>query len=154
MNWEALGSIAELVAAVGVILTLAYLAYQVKQNTGALSAQSRHTLSEFVLKISMFRAEHADRMVRILTAEELSPEDAEFLFWCHMQVTLHAETYFHHIETGMMPESHWEGYVRYFSEYIQMRGFREFWSEVGPGFSKNFREWLSDLMGAQSQTSD
>jgi hypothetical protein len=32
MNWEALGAIAEALGAVGVILTLAYLAQQIRQN--------------------------------------------------------------------------------------------------------------------------
>ena len=75
MNWEAISTIAEVVGAVGVILTLGYLAYQVKENTGALSAQSRHTLSEFVLQIAQFRTEHADRYARLETAEELSAGD-------------------------------------------------------------------------------
>ena len=36
MNWDALGAIGEIVGAVGVIATLAYLAVQVRQNTGAI----------------------------------------------------------------------------------------------------------------------
>ena len=36
MNWEAIGAIGELVGAVGVILTLVYLAYQIRQNTRQL----------------------------------------------------------------------------------------------------------------------
>ena len=32
MNWEALGAIGEIVGAVGVILTLGYLAVQIRQN--------------------------------------------------------------------------------------------------------------------------
>lgn len=146
MNWEAISTIAEVVGAVGVILTLGYLAYQVKENTGALSAQSRHTLSEFVLQIAQFRTEHADRYARLETAEELSAGDREFLYWGHMQFMLHAETYFHHIETGMMPQSHWEGYVRYLTGYVTSRAFQDFWDHAGPGFSRNFREWLNELM--------
>ncbi len=36
MNWEALGAIAELVGAVGVIATLGYLAIQIRQNTAVV----------------------------------------------------------------------------------------------------------------------
>ena len=40
MNWEAVGAIGETVGAVGVIVTLAYLATQLRQNTLALRAAS------------------------------------------------------------------------------------------------------------------
>jgi hypothetical protein len=33
MNWEAIGAVGEGVTAVGVIVTLIYLSYQIKQNT-------------------------------------------------------------------------------------------------------------------------
>lgn len=65
-----------------------------------------------------------------------------------MQVALHAETYFHHVETGMMPQSHWQGYQRAINDYIQSRGWQEFWGPAGPGFSKNFRQWMNEQMTA------
>lgn len=36
MNWEAIGAIGELVGAIGVIVTLVYLAWQIRQNTDQL----------------------------------------------------------------------------------------------------------------------
>ena len=38
MNWDALGAIAEVLGAIGVIATLGYLALQIRQNTAAQSA--------------------------------------------------------------------------------------------------------------------
>ena len=38
MNWEALGAIGEIVGAVAVVLTLGYLAVQIRQNTRATRA--------------------------------------------------------------------------------------------------------------------
>lgn len=146
MNWDALGAIAEAVGAIGVVATLAYLAVQVRANTRALSAQSRHALSEFVLQVSMFRTEHADRYARLRDEVELTPGDREFQYWSHIQMVLHAETYFHHYELGLMPASHWEGYHRYITGYVHSRGFVEFWDDVGPAFSRNFREWIDERL--------
>jgi hypothetical protein len=61
MNWEAIAAISQLVGTIGVILTLAFLAVQVRGNTKVANAQARHSISEFVLRIAIFRAEHADR---------------------------------------------------------------------------------------------
>ena len=44
MNWEALGAIAELLGALAVFLTLAYLTIQVRQNSKALDLQNQFQL--------------------------------------------------------------------------------------------------------------
>ena len=144
MNWEAVGAIADAVGALGVIATLAYLAVQIRSNTSALSAQSRHSISEFALQFSMFRAEHAKQYAKIASGAELSDVDREFLYWSHMQICLHAETYFHHFKLGLMPQSHWNGYLHYITGYIQSRGFMDYWIKVGPGFSEDFRAWINN----------
>jgi hypothetical protein len=46
LNWEAIGALADLASAIGVIFTLAYLALQVRQNTRALRAESQRALFE------------------------------------------------------------------------------------------------------------
>ncbi len=45
MNWEAMGVIAEIVGAAGVIITLAYLAMQIKQNTNQLHGEAINTFN-------------------------------------------------------------------------------------------------------------
>jgi len=40
MNWEAIGTVAEVVGAVAIVLSLIYVATQIKQNTAASRAQS------------------------------------------------------------------------------------------------------------------
>jgi hypothetical protein len=40
MNWDALGAIGEIVGALAVFVTLAYLAIQIRQNTGAVQASA------------------------------------------------------------------------------------------------------------------
>lgn len=142
MNWEALGAIAEAVGAAGVIATLAYLAIQIRANTAALSAQARHSITDLALQIAMFRADHAEAYARIDAGGDPSPADRQFRYWSHMQFMLHAETYRHHYELGLMPESQWNGYVRFIASYSRSPGFAEFWAEAAPAFSEDFRAWL------------
>jgi hypothetical protein len=44
VNWEALGAVANLLAAIGVIATLIYLAIQIRQNTKAVRSSSIQNL--------------------------------------------------------------------------------------------------------------
>ena len=48
MNWDALGAIAELLGAVAVFLTLAYLALQVRQNANALQHQNEFSAAQIM----------------------------------------------------------------------------------------------------------
>jgi hypothetical protein len=58
MTLSDLANLAQIIAAIGVVVSLLYLAVQIRGNTKIASAQARHAISEFVLRISIFRAEH------------------------------------------------------------------------------------------------
>ncbi len=46
MNWDAVGAMAELVGAIGVIASLIYLAIQIRQNTRSLQANTFQTVAD------------------------------------------------------------------------------------------------------------
>ncbi|HXA10128.1 MAG TPA: hypothetical protein VNW28_09105 [Chthoniobacterales bacterium] len=150
MNLADLANLGQVVGAIGVIITLVYLALQIRGSTKVASAQARHSLSEFILRISIFRAEHADRFAKLESGVELTAGDRYFQYWSHVQLLLHAETYFHHHELGLMPHTHWRGYARYMSGYVGSAGFREVWDDIGPSFSEDFARWLNGLIASHS----
>ncbi len=147
MNLNDLANLGQIIGAIGIIITLVYLAVQIRGNTKVANAQARHALSEFALRFSIFRAEHADRFAKLESAAELTDGDRYFQYWSHIQVLLHAETYFHHHELKLMPDAHWRGYARYMTKYIQSRGFKEVWDDIGPSFSEDFARWVNGLLG-------
>lgn len=153
MTLEQFVLIAELVASVGVVVSLVYLAVQVRQGARVNSANARHAISQFALDFTMFKAEHADRLERVLGSSKPGPGDATFLWWNHMMVFLHAETYFHHYELGLMPQKHWSGYVRYVRGYLSTPGVDSFWNDVGEAFSVDFSTWIDKLLEDESATS-
>jgi hypothetical protein len=144
LNWEALGASAEALGAVGVILTLLYLAIQIRTNTRVVRAQSRHSISEFIQRLTQFRAVHSERLAKINASEELSPADAEFLAWAHVEVVLLGETYHYHHELGMMPSSHWRGFVRFFRGYMDSPGFDDAWARFAPTMAEEFTAWVNE----------
>jgi hypothetical protein len=145
MNLEQYVQVAELIASVAVVVSIVYLGLQVRQSTRVNSATARHALSKFALEFSMFKAEHADRLARVTSQVDLSDGDLVFRSFNHMMIFLHAETYFHHYELGLMPAKHWNGYVKYVTDYLSTPGVDEFWSDVGPAFSVDFSKWVDEL---------
>jgi len=150
MSLEQYVLVAELVASTGVVVSLVYLAVQVRQAARVNSANARHAISQFALDFTMFKAEHADRLARVMTEADLGPGDSTFRWWNHMMVFLHAETYFHHYELGLMPKKHWSGYVRYVRGYLTGPGVEEFWADVGDAFSVDFAGWIDGLLAEGS----
>ena len=142
MNWDAVGAIAEGVGGAGVILTLIYLALQIRGSNRLANAQSRHLMSEFAMGISRFRAENADRYAAIAAGKELTPGDEMFVYWSHMQMITYGEAYFRLFQLGLMPESHWTGYSNWIDAYVKERNFDAFWASDSTSFSEDYREWI------------
>jgi hypothetical protein len=75
MNWEAIGAVAELAGALGVIVSLIYLAKQISmtnenvaQNTTALFNQGEHASIDGILKMNLPQVENKDVAELMLAA--------------------------------------------------------------------------------------
>ena len=147
MNWDAVGAVAEAVGGLGVILTLFYLALQIRSSNRVAKAQSRQSMTEFAMGISRFRTEHADRYAKIASGQSLSPGDKEFLYWSHMQMITYGEAYFQQFQLGLMPDSHWEGFSNWIDAYIESPGFTDFWHSDRSSFSKDYSKWIEKKLG-------
>ena len=150
MTLEAWAYLSEIVGAIAVVASLIYVGIQIRDSNRVNQANARHNISEFILQVSLFNAGQADRIAaiqqKISEGDELTAAEHTFQWWSHMNFMLHAETYFHHYELGLMPDGHWQGYVRYVEGYSIAPGFADFWREVGSAFSQNFCSWMTEIV--------
>lgn len=72
MNWGAVGAIAEPVGAEGVIVTLAYLAVEIRDSNRVARAQSRQSITEFINQIVPLRMTLADRLAGLALSGSLT----------------------------------------------------------------------------------
>ncbi len=56
MNWEAIGAVGETVGALAVLVTLVYLAMQIRQNTKSVQAAVNLPIFDFISLINMVYA--------------------------------------------------------------------------------------------------
>lgn len=146
MNLESIALLSEILASIAVVITLVYLAKQVRQSTRVNRASARHSLSEFAFELSKFRAEHSDRWAKVMHENELSDGDLEFRNWNHMMLLLHAETYYHHYKLSLMPNNHWDNYAKFIVAVLNSPGFEDYWNEVGFAFSEDFADWMNKIL--------
>lgn len=146
MTFEQSAVLADVVSSVAILASLGFVVFQLRQAELLNRAKARHDISVFAHDLSKFQAEHADRFVKVYGNEPLSDADRHFRSWSHMQIYLHAETYFRHQQLGLMPPSHWSAYGRFIQGYAATPGFRDGWQDVRHAFADDYVAWMDRQM--------
>lgn len=155
MNWEAIGAIGEVVGAAGVIISLLYLALQIRGDARAKRAETVHQQSEAFrdfLHIVATNREVADIYVRgirdfgSLNDEELARFSSHlgFLFRVY-------EENFYQWEQGTLDAHVWHGLASPVDDILAYPGVREWWATREHWFSQPFREFIRAKL-AEPQT--
>jgi hypothetical protein len=159
MNWDAIGAIAELLGAIGVIASLVYLAMQIRhsreqmgQNTRALRANSyqqfRHEISEAYhgyMKVPGF-----SKILRLGMAdyEKLDDEDAFiFTFWMVAVMSGYENAYYQY-RVGLLDRDRWEIQRSHIAGLLESTGVAQWWRtremDLGPEFVALVEEILGE----------
>ncbi len=152
MTWESAGTIAEITGAIAVVVSLFYLAVQVRQNTKIVAANTIQSISSTASDISMRVAEspHLSRIFVKLIAdtEELSLEEA-----MQMQLVMRAgvrnfENYYYQYQRGYLEEDMWVGYKRAVLDQLSLSFGKSWWNNHRVVFGERFVEFVeSELEG-------
>ena len=147
MTLEALGNIGELVGAIGVIASLAYLAIQIRQNTNAIKASSHHAVNDAFSNFLELLINNR-RAAKILKSgiEGLDALDAEERDTFYAVLSLlfnHFENTFVHYRRGLLDEGQWDRWKFAVGWYVGFPGIAVWWRNRSPVFSSEFREFVA-----------
>jgi hypothetical protein len=145
MSLEDLGNIGEFVAAVGVIVSLIYLAMQIRQNTESVRANTSHAVSS---SFTEWGRRLLDRDLFCIWREgrgdlqSLSPEERDrFLMMAQIQFRNYEDA-FHQFQRSLLEAEVWESRRTAMLEYFFEPGIQDWWSRRKNTFSRSFREFL------------
>ena len=150
MNWEAIGAIGEIVGALAVFITLAYLALQIKQNTKAVQSSA---LDSTVNTISIARQSiyENDEVAKVYlnglsTPEQLSDlERLKFRLLVH-NLMLSQSNIFAQTKFSDLPVSEWNAQKTIIKRVIGSPGGQWFWKDFGCEFDQEFRNEIDRIM--------
>jgi len=162
MNWDAIGAIAELLGAVGVIASLVYLARQIRDGQRALRAGSYQQLRQDLF--SAFNQGANDpqtaRAIRAGMANfvELDEADAhQFNFWIHGVIHSY-DNAFYQYRMGMLDDERWEMHrtdiVVFFANNP---GVAQWWRQTHgqrSAFSSQFVALVEEILGGEGEGGD
>ena len=150
MNWATVSAIAEVVAAIAVIVSLWYLAVQLKQNTELERA-------ELEVQLGVTWANLHDNMIQNpglakaydLAANnwsEMSDEDIRAYVWFVAKSFHILEGMYRQYRRGLLAEDVWEPYNRYIFGVLQIEAVMGWWQSDGSLTSKEFKNHVESLL--------
>jgi len=154
MNWDALGAIAEAIGSIAVVITLIYLAVQIRhtsKSTRLASAQGLAiTFSDFMSQLSS-DAETADIYLRGLKDDSGLTKEERFRFdTLILQMLRHADVHFHAHLDGAISKGLWEVTEAGYMQVFRQPGARASWQRQRDFFSVAFREHVERDVGRHS----
>ena len=155
MNWEAIGALSEFVGAVAVVITLVYLAIQIRQNTRAIRLDTGHDITEEYRDIFALMAENKELAELVHRAahdpDSISGTDKVQYYALNSNFIRALENaYFQHNENAL-DRKQWSGMRRMLKDYAQLPAFREYWPNRKHWFSNEFQEFMeSDILTAEN----
>ena len=147
MNWQAIGAIGELAGAVGVIATLGYLAFQIRQNNELLRSESRQALVANDVTSLTASLENTDVFAKLVSEGELSAEDQLRLSFMYSLDLRNREFEYFQYTNGLLDEETWLAY-RHVILINHSTGLgRTWWDEIGRGIvDPEFAELVDKLL--------
>ena len=146
MNWEAIGAIGDLLGGTAVLITLLYLALQVKDARNALKAQTAQNRTAIAIDLAKWLAE----LRRQYPDEAEYDEEARVQMMHHLSSNmLHLQNLYYQRKIGNLDE--------FFQGSISARGFRhlkdsrfnlESWKQLSqyPAFDKEFVRFVNEAI--------
>jgi hypothetical protein len=150
MAWETAGIIAEIVAAISVLVSLWYVAIQLRQNTELERA-------ELEVQLGLTWANLHDNMIQNpslaraydLAAEnwqEMSDEDVRAYLWFVAKSFHILEGMFRQHQRGLLAEDVWAPYERYIFGVLQIEAVLGWWQCDGSLTSREFHTHVENLL--------
>ena len=143
MNWEAISSIGDIIGAIGVVISLIYLAMQIRQNTKAMKAQSAREAVAAMRDFNKSMVEDPEiaRIFRVGAESINSLNEEERGRFGHILFNFFKtaeELHYQYLQGTLDPEI-WFSWKQIVALYSTSPGFGEYWSMRSNFFTPAFR---------------
>ncbi len=142
MNWEAIGAIGEILGAAGVIITLAYLAVQMRQSNRLAKRAAVQGVLASRAEMNRFIASHPD-LNELVTKGMDSPYELDESEWRRCMgvlstVVRHYEAIFFDNQEGLLPPGIWRSQESSMKRVMSMPGAQRLLREIESDFDEDF----------------
>ena len=150
MDWNAVGALAELLGAIGVIASLVYLAIQIRQNTSTVVANTFQSVQDSSVLRMMALAENdelAERFVAGLVDPDALDGAKRFQFDIWMRANFKGyENYFYQHKMGLLDAQSWSAAREAIRVSLSPPGVPKWWTMNRRLFRSDFGELVDEVL--------
>ena len=150
MNWEAIGAIGEVLGAGAVVVSLAYVGIQIRQNTAEMRSVSTQSFISHRSDANFFIATNPELSKLLTTAvhgfEDL-PEHEQFQFKAYCFAFYNQFDFaFHQYRTGRLEEKFWLRMENEIPSTLLLPGVTAWWEQDKVRYTPEFVEYAEARM--------
>jgi hypothetical protein len=149
MNWDAIGAIGEMLGVAVVVVSLLYLATQMRQNANAVKASNRNSMANLTTQVLLKIASDPD-LASVFRRGQADPslldDDEAFRFDTLLYAIFdHWETFYSHWRLGALSNDDWEKWESVIGFYMSQKGAQKFWESFSQNYSVPFRDFVNGI---------
>ena len=149
MNWDAISAISQLVGSIAVVVSVLYLAVQLRSSTRVARVAAMDAAAAALRDVTKPFMENAE-LARIWRTglenlETLSPDEQARFFHAAHQFLKALETIHYHYVYGLLDPQLWAGWRDLLHHYIACPGIKFYLTRRNAVFSERFRKFISEL---------
>lgn len=148
MNWDAVGAIGEIVGALAVVISLAYLASQIRaQNQEARAASVHQVIEGYRSSIAaLHEPEMADIWVLAMDDFDSLTASQRLRFHVYLTIALRSfeDAYFQWLE-GRLESETWRALIAPLVDVVSTESFDRFWKLRRHHFRNDFADYIDTL---------
>jgi len=141
MNWEAISAVSEIVGAVAVVISLIYVAAQIRQNTKMMRAAAKQSLTEASQNLIYTAIDKSDEWVKLTTGDDpASPEEDARMSLLVRAMLRGFESQCYQYESGLLEDDEWRALQAAIKDLCSLPGMNRYWQQLKPHMSKRLNK--------------
>lgn len=153
VNWAAIEGIASVAGAVGVVISIVFLIYEVRRNAHAIEGATVQSLMSLEREVFSLLAENAELMTKggrnPASLNEVEAYQYERGVGAYMSLIYSA--YIQH-KRDLVEDEVWDAYLSALERHMQAPGFADTWTRIGAGYPKSFQDVIDKRFRRENQS--
>jgi len=146
MDWEAISAVGEVTGAIAVVMTLVYLAIQIKSNATMTKAAIREQRTAGFNAATYEWIRQADAFTKVFNGEALDPAETFRITLATQAVFREWEAWAYHRRIGLLDDSEWNPILENFRVVLSIPGMVEHWNQSKDTYSENLVNLIDGLL--------